>query len=261
MERTAKPAADISPDEKARLIGRSFVFRDLDPDLLLRVARLSHVRRLDKGRLLFQQGDEGDALFGVVSGLIRISVVGLGGRELTLGLMEPGDVFGEIALLDALPRTASASAVTDSQLLVIRRPLFLTLVEEEPRLARHLIELLCERLRENTDRLGEFAFLSLRARLAKKLEALAIAHGHPCETGVRIALKLSQTDLAQMLGVTREAVNKQLRSWQRMGILQLSGGYITVINMDRLVACAQAEDEGFDLRPDPGLGASMKRRG
>src|SRR5690606_20953089 len=116
---------------------------------------------------------------------------------------------------------------------------FLQVLEQEPRLARHVIELLCERLRLNTERISEQAFLSLHDRLARKIEALAIAHGQHCTDGVRIALRLSQTDLALMLGVTREAVNKQLKSWAQAGVLKLERGSITVRDLKALGAAGR----------------------
>ena len=221
-------------DERERLLRGSYIFRNLAPDLLHQLAHLCHVRTLPEGAMLFQQGDEGDALYGVVSGLIRIAVAGEGGKELTLGLMEPGDVFGEIALLDGLTRTAGAQAASDSVLLVVQRAHFLQMLEAEPGLARHIIELLCERLRINTDRITEYAFLNLHARLARKIESLAIAYGQHGEKGVRITLPLSQSELAQMLGVTREAVNKQLKSWSQAGVLKVERGTITVCDMRAL---------------------------
>ena len=221
-------------EERERLLRGSYIFRNLAPELVHRLAQLCHVRSLPEGAMLFQQGDEGDALYGVVSGLIRIAVAGEGGKELTLGLMEPGDVFGEIALLDGLPRTAGAQAAANSVLLAVQRAHFLQMLEAEPGLARHIIELLCERLRINTDRITEYAFLNLHARLARKIESLAIAHGQHGEDGVRIALQMSQTELAQMLGVTREAVNKQLKSWSQAGVLRVERGTITVCDMRAL---------------------------
>lgn len=179
-------------------------------------------------------GDEGDALYGVVQGLIRIWIPGADGRELTIELMEPGDIFGEIALLDGLPRGANASAIEDTLLIAIDRPLFLDFLEREPRIARHIIELLCERLRATTDRFSEDAFLSLKARLAKRLEALMIGHGEKCPEGMRIGLKLSQTDLANMLGVTREAVNKQLGIWTQRGIIQHTRGTVIICDPQAL---------------------------
>lgn len=239
-ERGKKDTATALDDaEKARLLRRSFIFRDLDETLLGRLARLSQTRRLAKGSLLFHQGEEGDALYGVAEGLIRIWVSGDGGKELTLQLLEPGDVFGEIALLDGLPRSASAEAVDDSLLVMVKRDAFLPLLEAESGLARHVIELICERLRDSTSRASDFAFLGLPTRLARKLLQLAIAHGHDEPDGaIRIALKLSQSELAQMLGVTREAVNKQLKAWTQDGLALHERGQIIIRDRKRLAAIA-----------------------
>jgi CRP-like cAMP-binding protein len=239
----AKSEPLLDPARREALLRRSFIFKDLPPELLAGLAQIASLRRLEDGQLLFQQGDEGDALFAVVDGLIRISVVGRGGKAFTLALMEPGDVFGEIALLDGLSRTATAEAAADSLLLVIERAAFLAVLERDGRLARHIIELLCDRLRENTDRLSEFAFLDLGARLAGKLQALAIAHGRDTQDGVRIALKLSQTELAEMLGVTREAINKQLKAWSKQNLLRVERGFITVIDKAGLAAFARSDDD------------------
>jgi CRP-like cAMP-binding protein len=240
-ERGKKDTATALDDaEKARLLRSSFIFRDLDETLLGRLARLSQTHRLAKGTLLFHQGEEGDALYGVAEGLIRIWVSGDSGKELTLQLLEPGDVFGEIALLDGLPRSASAEAVDDSLLVMVKRDAFLPLLEAESGLARHVIELICERLRDSTNRASDFAFLGLPTRLARKLLQLAIAHGHDEPDGaVRIALKLSQSELAQMLGVTREAVNKQLKAWTQDGLVLHEHGQIVIRGRKRLIRIAE----------------------
>ena len=220
--------AESDAQTKFRLISASFLFSELSPELIQRVARLSRTSRFRRGADIFHMGDEGDALYGVADGLVRIWIPAADGRELTIALFEPGDIFGEIALLDGLPRTANATAILDTTLIAIDRPLFIDLIEREPRIARHIIELLCERLRSSTDRFSEDAFLNLRARLAKRLEALMIGHGEKCPEGVRIALKLSQTDLANMVGVTREAVNKQLGLWVARGLIQHLRGYLII---------------------------------
>jgi CRP-like cAMP-binding protein len=245
----AKPTTfHLDDEQKMRLLRRSFMFRGMDDALLSRLARLSQTHRLAAGALLFQQGEEGDALYGIAEGLIRIWVSGDGGKELTLGLLEPGDVFGEIALLDGLPRSASVEAIEDSLLVMVRREAFLPLLEAESGLARHVIELLCERLRESTKRASEFAFLTLPARLALKLQSLAIAYGHDEPDGVvRIALKLSQGDLAQMLGVTREAVNKQLKTWSQEGLVRHVRGQFLIGDRHRLAAIGEGQDNGVPL--------------
>lgn len=228
--------------ERARLLRRSFLFRDLEPEVLGRVAALAQSRFLGAGETLFWQEDEADALYGVVSGMVRIWLHGPDGKELTLNMMEPGDFFGEIALLDGLSRSASASSAAASELLAIPRRDFLALLDREPRLARHLIELLCERLRGNTDRLRDTAFLDLASRLAKTLDALATAHGRPGPRGTVIDTKLSQGALAQLLGVSREAVNKQIKAFEREGLLTQAAGRMAVPSIEALRARARAKE-------------------
>jgi CRP-like cAMP-binding protein len=233
-------SARFSLEDKEGLIRSNFLFRGLDPALLRQLAQMSRVEHLAKGAMLFHQGDEGGAMYGIFRGAVRISMVSAEGKELTLCLMEPGDVVGEIALLDGLPRTADASAVEDTTLLVITRAPFLELLSREPRLARHVIELLCERLRLTNEFISDVTFLHIQAHLAKRLLSLAIAHGVDVADGVRIGLKLSQTDFAQMLGVTREAINKQLQRWVREEILRLDHGHVVLIKRDRLEVLARS---------------------
>jgi CRP-like cAMP-binding protein len=220
----------LSVDNRATLLRGSYLFHGLDAEVLGRVAQLAMPRDLAAGTPLFWQGDEGDALYGVTAGLVRIWLTGPDGKELTLNLMEPGDFFGEIALLDGLPRSANASALSDSRLIAIKRRDFLGLLEREPRLAQHLIELLCERLRITTDRISDAVFLDLASRLAKTLDALATAHGRTTDKGTLIDAKLSQSALAQLLGVTREAVNKQLKIFAKAGLVTTMGGKMVVLN-------------------------------
>lgn len=211
--------------------------------MLERIARLSQPRRLAVGETLFWEDEPADAIYGVAKGLIRIWVHGPDGRELTLNLMESGDFFGEIALLDGLPRTASASALADTELLSVPRAAFLDLMSKEPKLALHIIELLCERLRHNTDRIRDAAFLDLGARLAKTLEALALGHGTEGPDGILITAKLNQSELAQLLGVTREAVNKQLKQFAQEGLIVTRGSRILVRDTAALSARGKIKEE------------------
>lgn len=252
MTGAGKPAPERAVDARERLLRASFIFHGLDDALVREIVHLSRTRLIGKGTVLFNQGDPGDAFYAVIEGRVRIGLTDANGRALTLGIMEEGDVFGEIALLDGLPRSAGAEALDDSKLLVIDRALFLRLLEREAGLARHIIELLCDRLRENTGRLGEYAFLDLSTRLARRLHKLATDHGRAVNAGTQIDVKLSQTDLAQMLGATREAVNKHLNTWQREGVLSLAGGSIVVRDMGTLSLLAEdVERTPERRRPGP----------
>ena len=231
----------LDQSERQALIRRSFLFRDVPQPILERVAALSVTKQLDRRETLFNRGDDGDALYAVVEGMVRIWVGSDSGKELTFSMMEPGDVFGEIALLDGLPRTANATAQEASMLLVIQRSSFLSVLENEPSLARHIIELLCERMRLKTDLLSDFAFADLPVRLARKLGDLVMAHGEIDGNEARLGRRFSQTELAQMLGVSREAINKQLAVWSHKGVVSTEDGGLTILNLSTLRAQAAVD--------------------
>ncbi|HEY1382427.1 MAG TPA: Crp/Fnr family transcriptional regulator [Dongiaceae bacterium] len=226
----------LDQSERQTLIRRSFLFRDVAQPILEQLSALSVTKHLERRETLLSRGDEGDALYVVVEGLVRIWVGSESGKELTFSMMEPGDVFGEIALLDGLPRTANATAQEATLLLVIQRSAFLSVLEGEPTLARHIIELLCERMRLKTDLLSDFAFADLPVRLARKLDDLVTAHGEIDGNVARLGRRFSQTELAQMLGVSREAINKQLAAWSHKGIVSTEEGGLTVLNLSGLRA-------------------------
>ncbi len=234
----------LDQNERQALIRRSFLFKDVGDTVLERLSSLSVTKQLGRRETLFNRGDEGDALYAVIDGLVRIWVGSDSGKELTFSMMEPGDVFGEIALLDGLPRTANATAQEATQLLVIQRSAFLSVLENDAKLGRHIIELLCERLRLKTDLLSDFAFAELPVRLARKLNDLVTAHAEIDGNSARLGKRFSQTELAQMLGVSREAINKQLSAWSQKGIVSTEEGGLSIIDLGRLRAQAELERDG-----------------
>jgi CRP/FNR family cyclic AMP-dependent transcriptional regulator len=142
----------------------------------------------------------------------------------------PGSLFGEIALIDDRPRTAHASAMDDCELLLMHRHHFMPLLEEDPRLAIHMLGILCARIRWTSSMIEDTTFLNLRARLAKRLLALADLHGTklPGDAGVKLNLRLSQRQLGAMIDASREAVNKQVQIWRADGILDIDKGYLVL---------------------------------
>lgn len=172
------------------------------------------------------RGDPGDSLCGVATGRVRISTTGPRGKEVFLNIMEPGDAFGEIALLDGSPRTATATAISRTELFIIPREAFSALLESQPQLARHLIQLLCKRVRWTSGQMEDSALLCVPARLAKRLLSLASAYGREATTGTRIAL--SQEELAQFLGLSRQIVNQHLQTWRASSWISLGRGSITL---------------------------------
>ncbi len=231
-----------SLDKKA-LIVTNYLFADLDPTVQERVVELGVTRRLGDGEILFQKGDEGDALFGVLAGKVRIVASSAGGKEVLLNIMEPGEVFGEIALLDGLPRTADAVAMGSTDLMMIRRAEFTGLLERQPRLAVHLLELLCARLRWMSERIEDTSFLALPARLAKRLLGLADLYGEQTEQGTRIGLPISQNELGQLMGTSRESINKHLQTWRRQGWIELERRHVIIRDADGLRDVVEGEPE------------------
>ena len=221
-------------DEMVEAIRSCFLFSVADQQSLVRIARASRVIRYGPGEMLFATGDPADGLRIILSGLVRVWIADEGGKELTLSLLEPGDPFGEIALLDGLPRSANATEIEGGKCLFLPKTIVDDALSQDLTLSRHIIHLLCEMLRRNTEFLGGFAFQGLDARLARVIFDLATAHGVLEADTLRLNRKFSQTDLGQMLGVTREAINKRLVSLVHDGLLQLVDGYIIVTDLDRL---------------------------
>lgn len=225
--------ATMSSLSAKAVLSHNYLFKGLSDGALERIASLASRRVYRKGTPIFAQGDEGDALYGVAAGRVRISASGAGGQEVFLNIMEPGDTFGEIAVMDGLPRTAGAAALDDAVLIVIKRTDFLQLLEREPQLAIHLLRLLCERLRWTSELVEESAFLAGPARLAKRLLILASLHGRTAAVG-QLELRISQAELARFLGVSRQIVNHHLSEWRRLGWVDLGRSQITIRNAEAL---------------------------
>ena len=221
------------------MLQRSPLFRGMVPTTLERIAALAVQRTFRAGEVVFSQGDPGDALHGVVTGKIRISAGASDGREIFLNIMEAGDTFGEIALLDGGPRTASATAMIASELVSIRREHFLGALEREPRLALELLRLCGERLRWTSGQVEDAALLDAPARLAKRLLSLAKFHGERAADGVKV--QISQEELASFLGVSRQVVNQYLQEWKGRGWVELGRGAVTVRNDKALAVLAQGD--------------------
>jgi CRP/FNR family transcriptional regulator, cyclic AMP receptor protein len=210
------------------LIERNSLFRGLAAPAIQRIAALASRRTYHSGAVVFMHGDPGDSLYGVLTGRIRISASTQGGKEVLLNVMEPGDAFGEIALLDGAPRTAGATALAPTDLMIIRREDFLALLRGEPQLAVHLIELLCKRVRWTSEQMEDSSLLSAPARLAKRLLSLARTHGRQIPAGLQ--LKTSQQELAQFLSLSRQIVNKHLQAWKRKSWVALGRGHVVLLN-------------------------------
>ena len=214
------------------VLQRNQLFRHLSEESLNKLAALAVRRSRPKGSLIFSQGEPGDALYGIASGRVRISAIDSNGQERHIRDFGPGYAFGEIAILDGGPRTASARTVADSELLVIERDRFTSLLESEPGLALPLLRVLCERLRWTSTLVEDGAFLDLPGQLAKRRLHLGTEIGIAGNEGIEIII--SQSELGEFLGVTRQIVNMHLQTWRDKGWVRLGRGRVFVLDADSL---------------------------
>ena len=228
------------------ILERTLLFRGLPSATIQQISALSVRRSYGDGAIVFSQADPGEALYGVVTGRIRISTSSPNGREMFLNIMEPGDTFGEIALLDGRHRTATASATAPSELIIITRDHFLELLTHEPKLVSHVIRLLCERLRWTSGLAEESALLSVPQRLARRLLSLGQLHGHKTPNGIE--LSISQEEVARFLGLTRQVVNQYMQNWKVKGWLTLGRGKLVIIDEHALRDVVAAAEMGLPQR-------------
>jgi CRP/FNR family transcriptional regulator, cyclic AMP receptor protein len=207
------------------------LFREFPPAVIENLATYMTRRSVRRGATIFAKGDAGTALIAVLWGSVKISVSTNGGHEAVLNIINPGQAFGEIALLDGRPRTADAVAMTDCELMVIDRRDFIPVMRREPDVALKLIETLCARIRRTSEQVEDLMYLSLPARLAKTL--LELTGGLEVLTTQR-NVRITQQNLSNIIGMSRESTNKQLRAWQERKWVRLERGGIVLMNAGAL---------------------------
>ncbi|MFK7954982.1 MAG: Crp/Fnr family transcriptional regulator [Lysobacterales bacterium] len=214
------------------ILEHSLLFGSLPEQQLEQLAALAQIRAVPRQTLLFNQGDPGDALYGIASGKVLVYITAEDGKEFSLTVHETGDVLGEVALLDGRPRTAAARTMEDCQLLVIQRSHFEQLMDDNPKLARDLLTLLCDRLRWSSQLIEEFSLMPVEGRLARRLLTLAELLGKTSSEGVQ--LTISQSELAQFLGISRQIVNQYLQEWRQAGWLELARGKVVILDWEAI---------------------------
>lgn len=190
-----------------------------------------HVRR---GQVLFREDDEGDRLYVVLDGKVKIYRRSVDGRENMLAVLGAGDMFGELSLFDPRPRTASAAAVTDATLLSLAHDDLRPWLTERPGVAAHLLRALAQRLRRTNDAMADLVFSDVPGRVAKVLLDFAERFGSPTEEGVQVTHDLTQEELAQLVGASRETVNKALSDFAGRGWIRVQGRTVMVLDAERL---------------------------
>jgi CRP/FNR family cyclic AMP-dependent transcriptional regulator len=229
--------------DKLALLRNHVLFRELPPPVLEHLGTYMKRRAVPRGTIIFAKGDAGTGLMGVLSGSVKISVASTEGRDIILNIIHAGEIFGEMALLDGQPRSADATAISDCELMVLERREFVPFLQSQPDVMLKLLEILCSRVRRTSDQLQDLSFLSLPIRLAKTLLQLAAV----AETSVpKGKMAITQRELSEIVGRSRESTNKQLREWAKRGWIRLHWGGVTLLLPDKL---AELAAEGVELDP------------
>ena len=218
------------------------IFCDLDADAFEQLGRYIKPAVLKRGASIFSKGDPGSSLIAVVSGTVKISISSPDGRSAILNLIGPGEIFGEVALLDGQARTADATANSNCEILVIDRREFLPFVRSQPALAMKFIELLCARLRWTSDQVEQVILQDLPGRLAGALIRLTERHKAAKDSRT---IAVTQQEISEMVGMSRESINKQLRAWSTRNWVRLEHGAIVVLELEPLqeIAGMAAQDD------------------
>jgi CRP-like cAMP-binding protein len=224
------------PVDKRKLLAHHPLFGRLEPDQLERLVTYMRVAHYPRRTVLFRKGDPGNNMMVVLHGRVKVCTHSEDGKELVLNLFSPGEVFGEIALLDGADRTADAVTLDACDLLVLERRDFLPFLRGHPDACMRLMAVLCQKLRQTSVLLEEALFLEGPSRLAKRLVHLAEAFGKPVADGVRIDLQLSQQQLGNMVGMSRESMNKHLRQWREEDLIRVQEGYYVITDLEALQA-------------------------
>ncbi len=206
------PAIHASTGDHGHIatFGQVSLFSTLDPDALRELASAARRRAFRTGEVIFHRDDPGQVLYVIREGKVKICINSPDGHEVVLAVFAPGDYFGELALLDGQPRSASAVAIDMVEVYALQRSDFINVVIHHPRIAIQVMNVLSQRLRQTDSMIEDLLFLDVHGRVAKKLLDLANLHGVRTPEGIRIDMKLTQSDLAALVGASRESVNQVL---------------------------------------------------
>lgn len=231
--------------EKDELIDASPLFSGLSPEGRSRLSSGLVTRSFERDAAVYLRGDEAVGFYGVLQGRVRFSAASIEGKEVVLYSTGPGTWFGEIGLFDAGPRVVDAFAAEPSVLLVLPRRDLLALCRSESELLFRVTELFSQRIRMAEDIILDAAFLTLPARLAKKLLLLSADAARSETTPLGVAVRISQDELGRMTGVTRESAGKQLKAWEKEGLVAIEYGRVLMLDpprLRRIVAAAIGDD-------------------
>jgi len=224
--------------QRRELLAKGSLFSKLSDRELEDLVQVSRVQKLRAREELCHKGDSGTQIYLIAKGRLKAVTTSAEGDDVVFSIMAPGEVCGELALLSGGKRTATITAIEESELIVLDRREFLPFLKRNPEAAIKLLEVLAERQLRLSELVEDTTFLNLPARLAKKLVSLGRAYGVETSEGIRIDLKLSQSELGDLVATTRESINKQIKSWTGEGMVSMKSGIVTIHRIDDLEALA-----------------------
>jgi CRP/FNR family cyclic AMP-dependent transcriptional regulator len=222
----------VTPEED--VVRRAPLFTALDEASAVSLRSSMDSVRISKGNILFAEGDEGDHLYVILEGKLKLGTSSGDGRENLLSILGPGEMFGELSLFDPGPRTSTATAVTDAKLLTLSHDKLIPWLRQNPDVALHLLARLSQRLRRTNEAVGDLVFSDVPGRVAKALIDLGERFGKTTDEGLVVNHDLTQEELAQLVGASRETVNKALADFAGRNWLKLDGRSVLITDLERL---------------------------
>ncbi|MCA1823968.1 MAG: Crp/Fnr family transcriptional regulator [Mycobacteriales bacterium] len=210
------------------------LFADLDEPALRALDAALTQESYPRGREIFHENDDADRLFVVLEGKVKITRSGHDERENLLAVLGPGDIFGELSLFDLAPRTATATALTKTRVASLQHERLRAWLTHRPEVGAVLLRVLAARLRRTNEAMADLVFTDVPGRVAKSLLDLAERFGEPTDAGIRVAHDLTQEELAQLVGASRETVNKALGDFAARGWLRVDSRAVTLLDRERL---------------------------
>lgn len=228
---------DMSLDDQ--IISRVPLFAGLGEEQYQTLADRTGSVALRRGEILFEEGDPGDRLYIIAEGKIKLGHTSTDGRESLLAILGPGEIIGELTLFDPGPRSTTATAVSPVSMLSLEHSALMEILDVNPALAKHMLRALAQRLRRTNESLSDLVFSDVPGRVAKALLDLSDRFGNPADNGVHVPHDLTQEELAQLVGASRETVNKSLADFVSRGWIRLEGRAVTLLDVDRLARRAR----------------------
>jgi CRP/FNR family cyclic AMP-dependent transcriptional regulator len=226
---TKRASASDRGGEALDLLLNVVLLRGMPRSMLLDLASKLRPVRYRAHTDIFHEGDEGATLYIILKGAVKIFIPSLDGREVVLAVHRKYDLLGEMSLLDSQPRSASATTIEDTEAVSLSRHDFLQVLERHPEAQRAIIDVLVARLRATNQSIQDAYLLDVPGRLARRLLTIAAEHGEETDEGIDIGLRVSQQELANMIGASRVAVNKQLQQWRKLEIVDVNRQRVTIL--------------------------------